>query len=128
MKRDLYYLACPYAHPDENIRKKRYLSVTWTACQLLQKKIHVFSPITHNIPITEMGIEGTWENWSSYDLGMLSRCDKLLVLELDGWKESKGVQGEIAFAKEHQIPIERMDPPVDLDRIYEWENRLPMQW
>lgn len=44
--------------------------------------------------------------WLRQNLAFLSRCDKMYVLQLEGWEKSDGVQREIAFATEHNIPIE----------------------
>ena len=40
---------------------------------------------------------------------MLQRCDELIVLTLTGWETSRGVQAEIAFAKEINLPIKMME-------------------
>ena len=68
--------------------------------------VYVFSPISHTHPIAEAGSLPTgWEFWEAYDNIMLSRCTKLIVLMLDGWKESKGVAAEIKIAEKLGIPI-----------------------
>ena len=37
---------------------------------------------------------------------MLRACGRLAVLMQDGWKESVGVQSEIAIAREMGLPVE----------------------
>ncbi len=105
----LVYLASPYSHPDPKIKEKRLSLVNRIACSLMQGGTHVYSPLTHNIPLIRLGIPGTWTAWKKYDLSMLSRCDRLVVLMLPGWEESVGVADEIHHAKEHHIPIEYKD-------------------
>ena len=41
---------------------------------------------------------------------MLSKSDALVVLTLPGWAESSGVQSEIFFAEERDIPISYQTP------------------
>lgn len=108
------YLACPYSHKDARIQRKRHKLVNQTVHALLNEGIKVYSPLTHNIPINDLGFNGDWLKWSSHDHEMLSRCDKLIVLKLPGWDESKGVKAEIEKAKGLDLPIEYMEP-LDLD-------------
>lgn len=42
----------------------------------------------------------------------LKRCNELVVLMLDGWKESRGVQAEIRIALELGKPVRYLDPSV----------------
>ena len=37
------------------------------------------------------------------------RCDRLVVLMLDGWKQSRGVHAEIAIARRLGLPVTFMD-------------------
>jgi hypothetical protein len=69
----------------------------------------VFSPLTYSIPLSHS--HKGWENWRKFDLEMLSRCDRVIVLKLPGWESSRGVAEEIARAKELGLPIEWMEVP-----------------
>ncbi|MCH9626553.1 MAG: RNA pyrophosphohydrolase [Chlamydiales bacterium] len=114
------YLACPYAHPDENVRRMRIEAATEMARTLFQKGIPVFSPLTHNAPLASMGIGNGWEGrWEGFDLGMLGRAQKLYVLTLPGWEQSRGVQAEVDHAKKLSIPIEYLavSIPVDSEKV-----------
>ncbi|HEV2523635.1 MAG TPA: DUF1937 family protein [Gammaproteobacteria bacterium] len=112
------YLGTPYSDPDPAIRKFRERAVTQMAFDLLKQNIHVYSPITHNMPIDRLGIFGDYQTWLDFDHGMLSRCNKLLVLKLPGWETSKGLAAEIAFAKIIGLPIEEIEPePHFLNKI-----------
>lgn len=106
---NIAYLACPYSHPDPCIKQKRHAIVNEVTYQLMSQGILVYSPLTHNVPIDQLGIHGNWMTWQAYDHEMLSRCDRLIVLMLPGWKESKGVASEIAKAKELGFSIEWME-------------------
>ena len=48
------------------------------------------------------------QGWYAWDLQFLARSDELLVLQLPGWEESKGVLVEIAAAQARSIPIRLM--------------------
>ncbi len=109
LEREYAYLACPFAHPEEEVKKMRIEAATRAAFELFSQGISVFSPLTHNAPLVEMGIGTGWEGkWEGFDLGMVARAQRLYILTLPGWEQSKGVQAEIAFAKKQSIPIEKL--------------------
>ena len=104
------YLACPYSHPDPKVRQERAEIVTRVAGQLISQGIFVYSPLTHNVPFVEMlGLPNGWMHWAKFDHEMVSRCDRVIVLMLPGWEESKGVAAEIAHAEAIGRPIEWME-------------------
>lgn len=106
----LIYLAVPYSHPDPKIAEQRFNIVNKVAANLIAGGLHIFSPISHSHPIAIIGNLPTDFNfWINYDRSFLECSNKLIVLMLDGWKESKGVTGEIAIAKELGIPIEYLE-------------------
>jgi hypothetical protein len=110
----LAYLACPYSHPDPNVRYMRHMIANRVAFELLKQGNFVYSPLTHNIPLHQYSSETiSWAFWEKYDKTMLAKCDKLLVLTLPGWEKSNGVSVEIAFAKEINLAIEMIDPKVE---------------
>lgn len=37
------------------------------------------------------------------------KCDRMIVVKLDGWEESEGVNAEIEFALDQGIPIEYIE-------------------
>jgi len=105
------YLACPYSHQDPAIRIMRHQLVNKVAFEFHKRGKLVYSPLTDNIPLIHLGDkENSWEDWSVFDKEMLSRCDELIVLKIQGWEISKGVSGEIAFAEQLHLPIEIIDP------------------
>jgi len=104
------YLGCPYSDPDPIVRKYRERAVTQMAFDLHAKGILTYSPLTHNMPLDRLGVFGDFQTWLDFDHSMLSRCNKLLVLKLPGWEESKGLRAEIECAKSLNIPIEAIEP------------------
>jgi hypothetical protein len=104
----LTYLACPYSHPDKKVRRRRFVLVTQAAAWWMKAhpRSNVFSPLTHSHPLHEIaGMDGSWQFWKRIDTQYLRLCSRMVVLTLDGWKESVGVQAEIKIAKRLNIPI-----------------------
>lgn len=107
----LIYLAAPYSHKDKNIMIKRFWEINAVAARFMAAGLYVFSPISHTHPIAEAGtLPRGWEFWEGYDRVMISRCNNLHVLMLDGWKESTGVTAEIEIAKEFGMPVYYVTP------------------
>jgi hypothetical protein len=106
----LTYLACPYSDPDPAVRESRFHDVNACAAWLMSQGVLIFSPISHTHPIAVDGNLPTgFDFWERYDRAVLACCEKVLVLRLPGWQQSKGVQAEIRIAKEMGIPVEYLD-------------------
>lgn len=104
----MIYLACPYSHKYKAIRVLRHFLVTCVGAELIKLGHHIFSPITesHMYQLYNDQCGSTWEFWEVHDKMMMDRCDELWVLTLPGWKESKGVQAEILYAKQKNMDIQ----------------------
>lgn len=107
----MIYLACPYSHPDAAVRNYRFRNICRIAAALMREGYVVFSPLSHSVPIAEIGGIDDVDNdfWLAQDLPILRKCDELIVVELDGWESSKGVQAEIEEAKRLNIPIQNIE-------------------
>ena len=102
----LVYLAAPYSHPDVMVRANRFRLINRFASALIRSGVKVFSPISHSVPICEAGdLRTDWGFWREYDLAMLRRCEWMIVLKLDGWRESEGLEAEVTFADLLGIPV-----------------------
>lgn len=104
------YLASPYTHPDPTVREQRFHAACATAAQLMREGHVVFSPVAHSHPLTAYGLPGDWAFWERHDRVHLERCDEVVVLMLDGWEESEGVQAEIAVAQRLGKPVSYRAP------------------
>jgi hypothetical protein len=110
---ELVYLAAPYSHPDPDIREARFQAVNRHAAAMMAAGVFVFSPISHTHPIAEAGaLPLGWDFWEAYDRAMISRCSRVAVLTLDGWRESVGVTAEIRIAGELGLDVEFHAPSV----------------
>jgi Domain of unknown function (DUF1937) len=104
------FLASPYTDPDPYIRQRRATHARRAAAWLIEQGETVFSPIAafhtlasvHKLP-TDAGF------WRVHNENMLSLASKLVVLCDEGWRESKGIAQEIAFAEAHNIPVEYIE-------------------
>lgn len=112
----MYYLASPYSHPDPAVMQKRFEEVCRVAQTLMRQGHIIFSPIAHSHAIEQVTGEREQHGfWMNQDLAILSKCDGLLVLELDGWDRSRGVTEEVEYALRWNIPVTYVDPErVDL--------------
>ena len=106
-KNSLCYLAQPYSHRYKYKRKERFIKGCKVAADIMDKGYNVFSPIAHSHSVEEWGMDKirTGKFWLKQDFAILRGCDAMIVLCLKGWDKSKGVKKEIAFAKDHQIPV-----------------------
>jgi len=104
---EVSYLAVPYSHPDPAVVQSRVDAIDELASVLISKGHFIFSPISmcHGMAM-KYGLPGDWEFWRKYNTEMMGRCQKLVVLCIDGWKESVGVKAEIEIATEMGLPVE----------------------
>lgn len=106
----LWYLAAPYSHPDPAVRAWRFEQTTHVAAVLLGRGQLVLSPLSHSHPLAQCGLPEDWPFWERLDRRLLECCDALAVLQLDGWRESQGVQAEIDLAIDMDLPIRYLPP------------------
>jgi len=104
----LYYLASPFTgHDPEAIFELNAKAMTY----LLEQGYYVFSPILHTYVIAEASDQHWF--WLNQDFVILKRCDGLIILDIEGWESSQGVQEELAIASAKEMPIYHLDVIVD---------------
>lgn len=110
----IIYLACPYTDAPADVREARFHAATEAAAHLIERGNVVYSPITmtHPIDLILAGEQSTLGSdfWVQFDEAFMELCDELVILRLDGWKESKGVQRERKFFEDRGRPISYIDP------------------
>ncbi len=102
----MIYVCSPYSDPNLEVRQARYEAACRATVELLREGKVVFSPIVHSHPLTDHGLPGDWQFWQKVDSHMLRKADRVLVLMMPGWKESVGIQAEIALAERLGIGVE----------------------
>ena len=101
------YIASPYSSPNGVVMTERFKQVESFVAQLLIADHFVYSPIVHCHELARgHELRTDFDYWQRYNRAMLSKASLLIVLMLDGWEDSKGVQAEIAFAEQCGIPVD----------------------
>jgi hypothetical protein len=59
----------------------------------------------HGHPLVRYGLPVDWSFWERLARPQLERCDEMVVLTLDGWQESVGVQAELRHASVLRKPV-----------------------
>jgi hypothetical protein len=112
----MIYLASPYSHPDSAVRHGRFDAACAAAAALMRAGHLVYSPVAHGHPLTQHSLPGHWSFWERHARWHLERCDEVVVLMLDGWGISEGVQAEIQIATElekvvwYRYPVRATSP------------------
>jgi hypothetical protein len=113
MRTKLVYVASPYSSPDKVTQEIRFLSAVIATGYLMNTYLDTvfYSPISHTHPIaTYCKLPGDWSFWKQFDETMLSRCEEVWVLMLDGWQSSTGVTAELGIARENSLPVKYIKP------------------
>ena len=122
----LVYLASPYAHPSAEVREARLEAVRHVCGEMVDRGKIVLSPLVYLGELAYKGVHPP-QGWYAFDLQLLARCDELLVLQLPGWEDSRGVLVEIAGAQTRGMPVRLMSleqaalPDEILRGLYEGE-------
>ena len=102
----LCYLATPYTRYKDGISMAHVEACKFTA-GLIKCGIKVYSPIAHSHMVALYGSLDPVDHdlWKTVDQVFLELADALIVAELPGWLESKGVYNEIAYFDVVKKPI-----------------------
>jgi len=103
----MIYLATPYSHADAATREARFDMACRIAGAMMRRGEVVFSPIAHSHPIAALcQLPDGWEYWQTQAREWFEACTSLVIARMDGWRESKGIAGEIKLARQMGIPVE----------------------
>ena len=106
----MIYIASPYSHKNPAVEEHRYMMAEMYVVAAMKQRLAVFSPIyyCHNLA-RKFTLPGDAQYWKYFNNAMMRKADAVHVLELVGWRESKGVQYELMMADELGIPIIRVE-------------------
>jgi Domain of unknown function (DUF1937) len=98
------YVGSPYSGSPEQMEHRFRQTLHYTTALLKQRK-WAYSPIVHchemakiyKLP-TDMGY------WAEYNFAMMKAAYEFHVLQLEGWKDSQGLQIETAYWRGLQRP------------------------
>ena len=102
------YLAAPYTSPGPIVRSTRAELASIIAARLMEQGYVVFSPITHGHSVADhlhYTNAHSHEFWMRQCLPMLEASDCMMILPIDGWRESRGLAEERDFAHAKRIPV-----------------------
>ncbi|MBI2707288.1 MAG: DUF1937 family protein [Proteobacteria bacterium] len=108
MEKGLYYLAIPYQGSEEEKKYRTEFSLKVTT-EFLRQGIHLFSPVIYVNKIAEelglSSLEKRREIIMPYLFDFLKVSKGLILIKIDGWQKSWGVQQELKFCREAHIPV-----------------------
>jgi len=116
----MIYLASPYSHADPEIREARFEWVTSIAARFQFEGVLCYSPIVASHPlVADLSVMATnagtpmdpvgFQFWKANNEWHITRCNALVVVMMEGWEDSKGIQAELVFAAKQHKPIEYLD-------------------
>lgn len=109
-----YYLSNPYNGTE--IEKQQRAEICAEVCfHFIKRKIPVISPIVHNHSIyqhpdiapeiNKLSGSERFDLIMGFDLALLKSAKAMLLLQLPGWQQSKGVAAELEFCQQNNIPV-----------------------
>jgi hypothetical protein len=102
----MIFVSAPYSSPYNEIIKKRVKVVSLYSGDLLKKDIMCIAPILiGNTILNECNLPKDFGFWDKLSYAYLDQATEMHVLLMKGWDYSRGVTGEIEFAKRKNIPI-----------------------
>lgn len=108
MEKGLYYLAVPYQGSEEEKKYRTELSLKATV-EFLRQGISLFAPVIYVNKIAEElnlpSLEKRREVIMPYLFEFLTVSKGLILITIDGWQQSWGVQQELKFCHEAHIPV-----------------------
>lgn len=115
-----FYIASPYSKWDGGLDNACEV-VSQIAGRLIQYGLPVFSPIAHSHTICRAAKMDflSHDIWLPADKPLVAAAAGLIVVDMDGWQTSYGVNEEIKWFRKDQKPCWLLDP-VELEL-----NELP---
>ncbi len=108
----MIYVASPYSHEDPLVRHLRYEAVRdFVAKAQPMFNDPLYSPIVHwhdAAVFNEMPTNA--EFWWRHNSQIIDLCKMVIVLDIDGVDESKGVIQEVGYALGKGIKVEYCNP------------------
>ena len=106
MTPEFHYLATPYSHPDATVRQRRVDEARRYMAALLRVHIVTFCPIsmTHDAACSH-ALPLDFAFWERFNHAFLSRSAGVIVADIEGWEESRGVIHEIQAARRLGLPV-----------------------
>jgi hypothetical protein len=106
-----YYAATPYSLYPYG-RENAFKEACYLAAFLMTKGVMVFSPIAHSHPIADAADLDPVDHefWIAIDRPLMEAAQGLIVCQMQGWEESRGVRAEIDYFQQARKPIVYWNP------------------
>ena len=103
----LWYLASPFKSSQQAIERLRFMAVAKCSGMLAAQGVCAVSPILNGYTMrAHMGFnQMTEDDFKAWDHVLMPRCNGILVLQLEGWKESVGLSDELDHFAERHAPV-----------------------
>lgn len=102
----MIFISIPFSSDYKEVTDYRIKMASIYAGHLLKESFIPVSPILFGSKVLEhVNISSDFKYWEKLCYAYLDTCSEIHVLCLDGFKESKGVQGEIEHAAEKGLKI-----------------------
>ena len=102
------YLGSPYSHKNPNVRLSRFRKAQKAMVYLMSQDKTVYSPIVqfHELALAYI-LPKEFDFWKEHNYNMIRHAKSFAVLDLGGTtvENSKGLQAEIRFARQLNIPV-----------------------
>lgn len=118
----LEYLAIPYssggATEEEMIYRANVSDFIFS--ELSKEGRILYAPISscHHVAVKH-GLPRDWKFWKTMGETFVSKCEKIVVIMLDGWDTSTGVTAELKIADDFGLEVEYLDPTPYLKKMEE---------
>lgn len=125
----MIFLSLPYSHQYKEVVDYRVKMAAIYAGHLMIEGLIPVSPILFGNKILEyVNLPGDFNTWDKLCYAYLDNCKEIHVLCIDGWKQSKGVHGEIAYALKKNIEVKYINISMPQDGLYYFsENQIEMK-
>jgi len=106
----MIYLISPYKSNNKTVMEARFLSACQACAMLARVGEIVYSPIVHWHPVAEtFDLPKGHEFWEFHDHHMIELAERIGLLKLSGWRESKGFAKDFVVAISLRKPIHTLD-------------------
>jgi hypothetical protein len=101
-----FYVATPYSRWPGGL-EDAFVQAAKNGAALAKLGVRVYVPIVHSHPIAVHGgiAPDNHEFWLGFDHPMMASARGLIVVKMDGWRDSVGVQAEIEYFEMCDKPI-----------------------
>lgn len=111
------YVAGPFTAPNDEQIETNILAAEVVASEVISRTYRIVCVVPHSLGRTFKRGPGSPDYWYRATLSLLTRCDALLLVP--GWEDSKGTRAEVAWCREHGVPVFH-----EVDELLAWASEV----